>query len=134
MSRGSRASAYSTSCSGGHSGSNDSQYSAVQRHSSYSKSSRKNETVPIPSIYRSKSPGTVASLKKHYFVPGPGHEVFANWKSLGNCLRCFGKHHAKDCHVYRESCSEPCKQCVFLYHRSNQCKKYELNGAPKAKN
>ena len=86
MSRGSRASAYSTSRSGGRSGSNDSQYSAVQKHSSYSKSSRKHETVPIPTIYRSKSPGTVASLKKHYFVPGPGQEVFANWKSLGNCF------------------------------------------------
>ena len=133
----SRGSAYSRNSSRGsaysnRSGSNDSQYRALQTHSSLSKSSRRNEQVQIPSIYRSKSPGTVASLHKHYFIPGDGCEKYADWKTRGNCLRCYSsQHRAKDCPVYRESCSSPCKMCVHLWHRSQLCNRYELNGKTK---
>ena len=124
----SRGSAYSAKSTE----SNPSQYRAVQRHSSKSTSSRRDEVKPIPSMYRSQSPGTVNTLKKHYFTPGDGHEELKQWREQKRCLRCFSQHHmAKDCHVHREAAPEPCRLCVFLFHSTRHCTRYTLDGKRK---
>ena len=124
----SRGSAYSTKSTE----SNPSQYRAVERHSSKSASSRRDEVKPIPSMYRSKSPGTVNTLKKHYFTPGDGHEELKQWREQKRCLRCFAQHHmAKDCPVHREAAPEPCRLCVFLFHSTRHCTRYTLDGRRK---
>ena len=114
------------------SSSNSSQYKDLERHSSLSNSSRRHEVKPIPSMYRSKSPGTVQSLQKHYFNPGKGSERFKNWRQDKRCLRCFSDQHvARHCDVYLANTPEPCRMCVWLYHPSEKCRRYNLDSSVK---
>ena len=107
-----------------------SQMKSLQSHSSYSKSSRKDEKgKPVRDMYRSKSPGTVENLKTYYFIPGQGHEEFKNWRQLKKCLPCFSDGHlAKDCRTHREPIREPCRLCVHLFHKTERCHIYNLDG------
>jgi len=108
-----------------------SQMKSLQRHTSHSKSSRaKDEKFkPVSHMYRSKSPGTVENLRTYYFIPGKGHEEFKEWKQLNRCLRCFSpSHQAKDCRTHREPIREPCRLCVYLFHPTERCHIYSLDG------
>ena len=107
-----------------------SQMRSLQNHTSHSKSSRKHEKGgPVNHMHRSKSPGTIQSLKNYYFIPGQGHKEFKNWRQLKKCLRCFSDSHlAKDCHIHREPVREPCRLCVHLFHKTERCHIFSLDG------
>ena len=112
--------------------STSSQYKDLERHSSLSNSSKRHEVKAIPSMYRSKSPGTVQSLRKHYFNPGKDSDRFKTWRQDKRCLRCFSDQHvARNCDVYLASTPEPCRMCVWLYHPSEKCVRYHLDASVK---
>ena len=105
---------------------------AVTGVSSKSSRAKDEKFRPVRDMYRSKSPGTVENLKTYYFIPGQGHEEFKNWRQLKKCLRCFSDGHlAKDCRTHREPIREPCRLCCYLFHRTERCHIYNIDGTKK---
>ena len=60
-----------------------SQYRQIQKHSSFSRSSRKNsEKKKIPDMYKlNRSPSTNKTLHKSYFMKGQNSERFSDWRT-----------------------------------------------------
>ena len=108
----------------------DEDIESLQYYSRYSTSPQAVRKQSIPGIFRrSLTPKSKMHLKESYFYPTSGDQKFANVRTTGKCLRCYGSDHkAAACRVYTMPTPTPCRACMHLYHPTEKCKLYDACG------
>jgi hypothetical protein len=110
----------------------DSPHRALQKHTIFSKSSKRGETIKIPSQFRRDlTPKTRQFLNDTFFIKHANSEKFKNVMADRKCLRCFGNHFGNECQVYRMPCTILCRLCTYLYHPTEKCIHFNMNGTVK---
>ena len=110
----------------------DSPHRALEKHTIYSKSSKRDETVRLPSQFRRDlTPKTRRFLDDTYFIKHKNSERFKNVMKDKKCMRCAGAHFGNECKIYRYPCTILCRACVYLYHPTNECIHFNLDGTIK---
>jgi len=102
----------------------------LQFYSRYSKSPNDVRKQSVPGIFRRPlTPKSKEHLKKTYFFATSGETRFKDVRTKGFCLRCYGNNHlASDCKIYTRPTPTPCRQCMHLFHPTNECRYYNTNG------
>ena len=102
----------------------------LQYYSRYSQSPNNVRKQPIPGIFqRPLTPNSKAHMKQNYFYSTSGDGKFKDVREKGYCLRCYGSNHkANVCKRYTRPCPTPCRNCMHLFHPTDQCKLYTQSG------
>jgi hypothetical protein len=105
----------------------------LQYYSRYSQSPNSVRKQSIPEIFRRPlTPKSKAHMKDYYFYSTSGDGKFKDVREKGFCLRCYGSNHkANECKRYTKPCPTPCRNCMHLFHPTEQCKFYNQSGTSK---
>ena len=105
----------------------------LQYYSRYSQSPNSVRKQSIPGIFRRPlTPNSKAHLKTNYFYSTSGDGKFKDVRQKGFCLRCYGSDHkASLCKRYTRPCPTPCRNCMHLFHPTEDCKFYTQGGSSK---
>jgi hypothetical protein len=108
----------------------DDDIECLQYYSRYSTSPNAVRKQSVPGIFRrALTPKSKLHLKESYFYSTSGEQKFADVRTKGNCLRCYGSdHRASACKVYTMPTPTPCRACMHLYHPTGMCKFYDASG------
>ena len=111
----------------------DPEMECLQYYSRYSQSPNSVRKQSIPGIFRRPlTPKSKAHMKDFYFYNTSGDGKFKDVREKGFCLRCYGSNHrANECKRYTKPCPTPCRNCMHLFHPTEQCKFYNQSGTSK---
>ena len=103
---------------------------SLQYYSRFSTSPNHVRKQSVPGIFRrALTPKSKAHLKETYFYTTSGDTKFKDVREKGFCLRCYGSNHrASLCRLYTSPTPTPCRNCMHLFHPTEQCKFYNPGG------
>ena len=102
----------------------------LQYYTRYSTSPNQIRKQSVPGIFRRPlTPKSKSHLQTTYFYSTSGDTKFKDVRTKGFCLRCYGSDHlANACQRYTRPCPVPCRNCMHLFHPTEQCKFYNSSG------
>ena len=103
----------------------------LQYYTRYSTSPNQIRKQSVPGIFRRPlTPKSKSHLQTTYFYSTSGDTKFKDVRTKGFCLRCYGSDHkASLCKRYTRPCPTPCRNCMHLFHPTEQCKFYNSSGS-----